>query len=49
MIVLQQQNEFNRIWEGILTELANEKIYPVNEQQLDNEQQQFVKKYLRKK
>ncbi|HEX8279536.1 MAG TPA: polyphosphate kinase 1, partial [Segetibacter sp.] len=44
-IVLQQQNEFNRIWEGILTELANEKIYLVNEQQLDQEQQHFVKKY----
>jgi len=45
MIVLQQQNEFNRIWEEILIELENEKIYLVNEEQLDNEQQQFVKKY----
>ena len=45
MIVLQQQNEFNRIWEDILEELENEKIFIVNEKQLDNEQQQFVKKY----
>lgn len=45
MIVLQQQNEFNRIWEGILEELENEKIFIVNEKQLDNEQQQFVKKF----
>lgn len=45
MIVLQQQNEFNRIWEEILVELENEKIYLINEGQLDNEQQQFVKKY----
>ena len=44
-IVLQQQNEFNRIWEGILEELENEKIFLVNEKQLDHEQQQFVKKY----
>ena len=45
MIVLQQQNEFNRIWSGILGELENEKIFIVNEKQLDIEQQQFVKKY----
>ncbi len=45
MIVLQQQNEFNRIWDGILEELENEKIFIVNEKQLDIEQQQFVKKY----
>ncbi len=45
MIVLQQQNEFNRIWDGIREELENEKIFILNEKQLDNEQQQFVKKY----
>ncbi|MDB5249080.1 MAG: ppk1 [Segetibacter sp.] len=44
-VVLQQQNEFHRIWEGILEEMANEKIFIVNEQQLDSEQQHFVKKY----
>src|ERR1700712_2995473 len=44
-VVLQQQNEFNRIWEGILEEMASEKIFIVNEQQLDTEQQHFVKKF----
>src|SRR5438045_4737625 len=33
-IVLQQQSEFNRIWEGILEELKNEKIFLVNEKNL---------------
>ncbi len=45
MIVLQQQNEFNRIWDEILVELENEKIYLVNEKQLNETQQEFVKKY----
>jgi polyphosphate kinase len=45
-IVLQQQSEFHRIWEGILEELQHEKIYIKNEKQLNNEQRQFVKKIL---
>ena len=44
-IVLQQQNEFHRIWEGILHEMESEGIFLVNDQQLNEEQQQFVKKY----
>jgi polyphosphate kinase len=44
-IVLQQQNEFHRIWENILQELQKEKIYLVNDTQLSPEQQQFVKKF----
>ena len=44
-IVLQQQNEFARIWNGILAELKDNKIYLVTEQQLNKEQQAFVKKY----
>ena len=44
-IVLQQQNEFNRIFEGILKELKKEHIHLVNEKQLNKEQQLFVKKY----
>jgi len=44
-IVLQQQNEFNRIWEGILKELKKEKIFLVNEKHLTKEQQDFVRKY----
>ncbi|MBY0482059.1 MAG: polyphosphate kinase 1 [Chitinophagaceae bacterium] len=44
-IVLQQQNEFNRIWEGILKELKREKIFLVDEKHLTKEQQVFVKKF----
>lgn len=44
-IVLQQQNEFNRIWTGILQELAQEKIFLVNEKQLNKEQKLYVKKF----
>ena len=45
VIVLQQQNEFARIWEDILVELKNEKIFILNEKQLNNEQKQYVKTY----
>jgi polyphosphate kinase len=44
-IVLNQQNEFNRIWEGIVKELKKEKISIINEKQLNKEQQVFVKKF----
>ena len=44
-IVLQQQNEFNRIWEGILKELKREKVFLVDEKHLTKDQQLFVKKY----
>lgn len=45
MVVLQQQNEFNRIWEEILIELENEKIFILNEKQLSLSQQQYVRKF----
>jgi polyphosphate kinase len=45
MIVLNQQSEFNRIWEGILGELRDQRIFLVNEQQLNEEQQKFVQQY----
>ncbi len=45
LIVLQQQSEFNRIWEDILVELKKEKISIVNDKHLLKEQQQFVKKF----
>jgi polyphosphate kinase len=45
MIVLQQQNEFNRIWTGILKELKKEKIFLVDENHLNKEQQVFVKNF----
>ncbi len=41
-IVLQQQNEFNRIWDGIIKELKKEKIFFVDENHLTKEQQKFV-------
>jgi polyphosphate kinase len=41
-IVLRQQNEFNRIWEGILKELKQQKINLLNEKNLTKQQQQFV-------
>lgn len=44
-IVLQQQNEFNRIWQHILEELNKEKIFLVNERQLNKQQQVFVRKF----
>ncbi len=47
--VLRQQNEFNRIWEGISKELKKENVFLVDEKHLNKEQQQFVKKYLTKK
>lgn len=45
MTVLNQQSEFNRIWEGIMEELKQEKIFLVKENELNKEQQEFVKKY----
>jgi polyphosphate kinase len=44
-VVLQQQNEFNRIWEDILKELKKEKIVLVDENHLTREQKIFVTKY----
>lgn len=44
-IVLQQQNEFSRIWENIIKELKKEKIYFLNEKQLSREQQIFAEKF----
>ena len=44
-IVLQQQNEFGRIWNGIVKELKAEKIFLVTEKQLNKEQQKFVEKF----
>jgi polyphosphate kinase len=44
-IVLQQQNEFNRIWTNILNELKKEKIFLKTEKQLSKTQQSFVKHY----
>jgi len=45
MTVLQQQNEFNRIWNNIVEDLKKEKIYLLNETQLNEEQREFVWNY----
>ena len=42
LIVLRQQNEFNRVWEDIIGALRREKIFLVNEKQLTREQKVFV-------
>lgn len=44
-IVLQQQNEFHRIWDNILNDLKNEQILLVTEKQLSKEQRVFVKQF----
>jgi polyphosphate kinase len=44
-IVLRQQREFNRIWDGISAELEQENIFLLNEKQLNREQRVFVIRY----
>lgn len=45
LIVLRQQNEFNRIWESVEKEMASQNVYIVNNHQLNEEQKKFVRKY----
>ena len=45
MTVLNQQSEFNRIWENILEEMRDQKIFLVTEKDLNPEQQEFVQRY----
>ncbi|HEY5407200.1 MAG TPA: polyphosphate kinase 1 [Ginsengibacter sp.] len=40
-----QQNQFNRTWANILTELKNQKIFLITEKHLNREQQKFVLSY----
>lgn len=44
-IVLNQQGEFNRIWEEIQEELRREKIFILTEKQLNKEQRLFAQHY----
>src|ERR1700674_1821113 len=44
-IVLQQQSDFNTIWEKIFQEMQKEKIFIVSEKQLNKEQQKFVQQF----
>jgi polyphosphate kinase len=45
MTVLNQQSEFNRIWEGIMRELREQKVFLVTENDLNPEQRAFVEDY----
>jgi len=45
MTVLNQQSEFNRIWENILQEMREQNIFLVTEKDLNQEQQAFVQRY----
>jgi polyphosphate kinase len=44
-IVLQQQDQFDQIWRNISAEMKSEKIYLVNERDLNKDQQKFVQNY----
>ncbi|MCB0276506.1 MAG: polyphosphate kinase 1, partial [Calditrichaeota bacterium] len=46
-IVLSQQADFDNIYQEILQELAREKIFLINENQLEDEQAEFVRQYFR--
>ncbi|MGZ3859998.1 MAG: polyphosphate kinase 1 [Flavisolibacter sp.] len=45
MTVLNQQSEFNRIWDHILVELREHHIHLITEKELDEEQKKFVQEY----
>ncbi len=45
MTVLNQQGEFNRIWEQVMKELNEQKIFLRTEKELNSEQQEFVRNY----
>ncbi|MEO6730283.1 MAG: polyphosphate kinase 1 [Ferruginibacter sp.] len=43
--VIEQQKEFDRIWNEILRELKKQKIFFINERQLNREQKKFITAY----
>jgi polyphosphate kinase len=45
MTVLNQQGEFNRIWDDVLKQLNEQKIFLRTEKELTSEQQNFVRNY----
>jgi polyphosphate kinase len=45
MNVLNQQGEFNRIWEEVMKEMVEQKIFLRTEKELNHEQQEFVRNY----
>ena len=44
-IVMEQQEAFNRIWEGIQSELKRQRIHLVTERQLDKRQREHVDRF----
>lgn len=46
--VLIQNNKFEKIYDNLLQELRNNKIFIINEKQLDDDQADFVRKYFNK-
>ena len=44
-IVLDQQNEFNRIWQGILKEIQGQNVYLVDEKKLNKQQKELLKEF----
>jgi polyphosphate kinase len=44
-MVLDQQNEFAKIWEDVRLEMEKENIFLVNEKQLNKDQQKFVQNH----
>jgi polyphosphate kinase len=47
-IVITQNKKFEKIYSGLLQELANHNIHIINEKQLNQEQEEFVKKFFHK-
>jgi polyphosphate kinase len=45
MTVLNQQNEFNRIWDNILKEMVEQKIFLKTETDLNEEQKDFIRRF----
>jgi polyphosphate kinase len=44
-MVLEQQNEFAKIWDGVRLEMEKENIFLVSEKQLNKDQQKFVQNH----
>ncbi|MEL6821787.1 MAG: polyphosphate kinase 1, partial [Calditrichota bacterium] len=48
-VVLEQQADFDRIYQGIIKELEREKIYIINETELNDQQKIYVADYFQRK
>ncbi len=45
LTVLKQQSEFDRIWKDICVEMQEQNVFLVDEEHLEEDQQEYVKKY----